>query len=333
MRRLLNKRVISRISPPLKNFNHGHRSFPSLTAEFSSSSLRTMVATATAPRLTELNFPITPVPKNPLGEGKYIRNAAALIIGDEILNGKVQDKNTQYFATFCFQQGIDLKRVEVIPDDEAEIIEAARRMVQKYDIVITSGGIGPTHDDITYESLAKAFGQDLEYHEETLHRMTETNKTRAWVSLQNKEQITAQHRMALFPNKSEVIFPCPDIWTPVVRLEGKLCVLPGVPMLFRKMLQELAPLLPLPPPHERPFRYQIFTDSPESSIAPFLTALQERVKNDGIRIGSYPFFGRGVCVSLIGLDKPSILALGGEVIKETGGYIITEKELDEMRQA
>ena len=71
---------------------------------------------------------------------------------------------------------------------------------------------------------------------------------------------------------------------------------------------------------------------PESSIAPFLTSLQERVKNDGVRIGSYPFFGRGVCVSLIGLDKPSILALGEEVAKETDGYIITEKELEAMKQ-
>lgn len=72
---------------------------------------------------------------------------------------------------------------------------------------------------------------------------------------------------------------------------------------------------------------------PESSIAPFLTALQERVKDDGVRIGSYPFFGRGVCVSLIGLDEQSILALGKEVVKETDGYIVTEKELDEMKQA
>ena len=119
-------------------------------------------------------------------------------------------------------------------------------------------------------------------------------------------------------------------------------------MLFRKMLQELAPLLPLPPPHERPFRYQIFTkygatshlppcadarySLAESSIAPFLTSLQERVKNEGVRIGSYPFFGRGVCVSLIGLDKPYILALGEEVAKETEGYVVTEKELEAMKQ-
>ena len=125
MKRLLNKEVILRISSPLINSTHGHRNI-SPTAAFSSASPKTTIATATAPRLTELNFQITPVPKNPLGEGKYIRTAAALIIGyslietllpqrqlndqnsDEILNGKVLDKNTQYFATFCFQQGIDL---------------------------------------------------------------------------------------------------------------------------------------------------------------------------------------------------------------------------------
>ena len=126
MKRLLDKGVILRISPLLINSTHGRRNIPSLTAAFFSSSFKTMVAVTTAPRLTELTFPITPVPENPLGEGKFIRTAAALIIGyvhtespvssrrlkdpnsDEILNGKVLDKNTQYFATFCFQQGIDL---------------------------------------------------------------------------------------------------------------------------------------------------------------------------------------------------------------------------------
>ena len=67
--------------------------------------------------------------------------------------------------------------------------------------------------DITYKSLAKAFGQELEYHEETLYRMTETSEARAWASLRNREQISARHRMALFPNKAEVIFASPDIWT------------------------------------------------------------------------------------------------------------------------
>ncbi|PSR76937.1 hypothetical protein PHLCEN_2v8133 [Hermanssonia centrifuga] len=92
------------------------------------------------------NFPISEVPKNPLGEGRYIKTAAALIIGDEILNGKTLDRNSNYFARYCFERGVDLKRIEVIADDEDEIVEASRKMVKNYDFVITSGGIGPTHD-------------------------------------------------------------------------------------------------------------------------------------------------------------------------------------------
>lgn len=128
MKRHLPDRVILGIFPLLQNSKHGHRDTSSFKVNFSSASRKSMVAVATTPRLTELNFPITPVPKNPLGEGKYIRTAAALIIGDEILNGKVQDKNTQYFATFCFQQGIELKRVEVIPDGEDEMYDVTESL-------------------------------------------------------------------------------------------------------------------------------------------------------------------------------------------------------------
>jgi len=75
-----------------------------------------------------------------------IRTAGCLIIGDEILNGKTIDTNSAYFAKYCFELGIDLKRIEVIADNEDEIFEASRRMVANYDFVISSGGIGPTHD-------------------------------------------------------------------------------------------------------------------------------------------------------------------------------------------
>ena len=169
-------------------------------------------------------------------------------------------------------------------------------MVKLYDFVITSGGIGPTHDgkinqfsqsredsnvrvpDITYASLAKSFNQSLIHHKETLHRMHEMSKHR-WASLaqQNPEQRAARERMALFPDNAEVLFIAPDVWVvspsiahtdysglnnllqPVVRLEGKLCVFPGIPKLFQRMLTGLTPFLPLPPPHERPYRQQIFT--------------------------------------------------------------------------
>lgn len=124
-------------------------------------------------------FKASPVPK--FGD-KYVKTAACLIIGDEVLNGtqrimtpehraiavssrmsadvdhvkgKTKDSNSNFLAKMLFDLAVDLKRIEVIADDEAEISEAVRRMSKAYDLVITSGGIGPTHDDVTYESIAK----------------------------------------------------------------------------------------------------------------------------------------------------------------------------------
>ncbi|KAH7912853.1 MoaB/Mog domain-containing protein [Hygrophoropsis aurantiaca] len=301
--------------------------------------IRTMSSSATNSQSTtasvflDYNFSISPIPKNPLGEGKHIKTAAALIIGDEILNGKTLDRNSNYFARFCFEQGIDLKRIEVIADDEDEIIEASRRMVQRYDFVITSGGIGPTHDDITYASLAKSFEQGLTYHPETLARMEETGKHRKWVGKQTEDQKTARKRMALFPDAAEVLFVASDIWVPVIRLEGKLCIFPGIPSLFQKMLDNLKPFLPLPPDHLRPFRLQVFTPLPESSIAPFLTDLQKRVHSEGIRIGSYPVLQQGVYVSLIGANRDRVKTLGEEVESEVQGRVVTEEEAEAKRKS
>ncbi|KAH0831279.1 Molybdopterin binding protein [Lanmaoa asiatica] len=294
------------------------------------------------------DFTVSPIPTNPLGDGKYIQTAGALIIGyvsppspctslsdhsDEILNGKTLDRNSNYFARFCFEHGIDLKRIEVIADDEDEIVEASRRMVERYDLVITSGGIGPTHDDITYASLAKAFQQELSYHAETLTRMEALIRLRPSFSQQNDEQRTARKRMALFPHAAEVLFVAPDIWVPVVRLEGKLCVFPGIPSLFQKLLDSLKLFLPLPPPHARPCRLQVFTSLPESSIAPYLTTLQKRVTSEGIQIGSYPLLHRGVYVSLIGANRDRLLEFAQEVEKEIQGRIVSEEEAEAKRRS
>jgi len=286
---------------------------------------------AFTPFASDNRFELSPVPPNPLGEGRWIKTAAALVIGDEILNGKTHDRNSHYFARYCFENGIELKRVEVIPDEEGEIIDASRRMVRKYDFVITSGGIGPTHDDITYASLAKAFNQPLVHHAETLRRMAELIKHRSWMHTQNKEQKRARERMALFPSNAEMLFIARDIWVPVVRLEGKLCVLPGIPGLFQKMLDGLKAFLPLPPPSERSSRHQIFTPLPESSIAPYLTELQKRVKVEGVRVGSYPLINKGVFVSLIGRNEGRIRELGKEVEEQTQGRAVTEQEVREAK--
>ncbi|KAF9565561.1 Molybdopterin binding protein [Agrocybe pediades] len=316
-----------------------------MSSESSSSSPNPPSSTAAVGSSTQLKpppvtFPVSPVPANPLGEGHYIRTAAALIIGDEILNGKTHDRNSHCFAQYCFEHGIDLKRIEVIADNTEEIVEASRRLVKNYDFVITSGGIGPTHDDITYESLAKAFDQKLVHHEETIRRLTEMSKHRKWVGTQNAEQLAATHRMALFPENAEVIFVAEDIWVPVVRLAGKLCIFPGIPALFQKMLHSLTDFIPLPPKNERPLRIQIFTDRPESMIAPYLTSLQERLRPHGIQVGSYPILYKGVFVSLIGRDLSSktlpgekdkgkvwLAEVAQEVEREIGGRIVSEEEV------
>ncbi|KAG7095806.1 hypothetical protein E1B28_006506 [Marasmius oreades] len=310
-------------------------------------------ASTTTNKLAHTGFEVTPVPKTLLEKTKPIRTAACLVIGDEILNGKTMEKNSHYFAKYCFDFGIDLKRVEVIPDDEAEIIAASRRLVEQYDFVVTTGGIGPTHDDITYASLARAFNQNLQHHEETLRRMNEMNKNRAWMASMDAEQRDATKRMALFPEKAEVIFIGRDIWVPVVRLEGKLCVFPGIPALFQKMLDGLTDYLPLLPPSERPLRIQIFTERPESMIAPYLTSLQARLKADGIQVGSYPVLNQGVFVSLIGRDIPSFVGssttngkklkkgppriwlaeVAKEVEREVGGRVVSEEEVAEKKEA
>jgi len=281
---------------------------------------------------------------NPLGEGNYIKTAGCIIIGDEVLNGKTKDTNSNFFAQYCFDLGIELKRIEVIADDEDEIVEAARRFTKNYDFVITSGGIGPTHDDITYSSLGAAFNLPLVHHQETMKRMwtLASAEKRELMSNAPEGEKEARNRMALFPTaeegkdgaeKSEVLFVKEEMWVPVVRLGGKLCVFPGIPKLFQQLLHGLTPYLPLPPASAKPFRHLIFTDKAESAIAPYLTELQAKVKKEGIRVGSYPFLFKGVHVSLIGHDIERIRELGQEVVKELDGKVVAEGQLGAEQEA
>ncbi|KAF8688485.1 Molybdopterin binding protein, partial [Rhizoctonia solani] len=249
--------------------------------------------TLTPPPSAPISLPVSPIPAGD-GNPKTIKTAACLIIGDEILNGKTHDSNSNYFAKFCFERGVALKRIEVIADDEGEIVEASRRMVKNYDFVVTSGGIGPTHDDITYASLGVAFNNPLVLHQPTLERMYEMSKHRPETLNQTQEQRTARERMALLPEGpgAEALFVCEDLWVPVSRLQGKLYVLPGVPSLFQKLLDGMVPFLSLPDDSE------------------------PRVKPEDIQVGSYPTVGKGVTVSLIGRDSARLEELALEVAKE-----------------
>lgn len=222
--------------------------------------------------------------------------------------------------------------MEVIADDEDEIVEAVRRMASKYELVMTSGGIGPTPDDITYQSIAKAFGNgDLEYHDETLRRMQENLKARRRdVTEQTEDMLTARKRMALFPaTHAEVIFPTKELWVPVVRMNGRVIILPGVPRLCEALIDGMEKYTPIDPNRPRPYRLLVHTKWPESNISPFLVKLTERCKAEGIKVGSYPKWNNGVDVSLIGNDLERLQELGREVEKEVEGTITSQGKIGE----
>nr|XP_023907995.1 uncharacterized protein YMR178W-like [Quercus suber] len=261
---------------------------------------------------------------------RTINTAACLIIGDEVLGGKTVDTNSAWFAKYCFSLGISLRRVEVIADDESEIIEAVRRMSSNYDLVVTSGGIGPTHDDITYQSIARAFDLPLVLHEKGLEKMKALSKPRpgqenfSWDV--DSPARTAKLRMMQLPydkdrpDEEQVVFPAEDLWVPINIVEGNIHILPGIPRLFEKMLTGLKPsLLPrlTDPEGKGVHRIIISTPLPESEVAGYLTELSGKVESKGVKVGSYPRWGKSRnTVTLVGRDKDFMETLVAEV--ETG---------------
>jgi molybdopterin-biosynthesis enzyme MoeA-like protein len=189
----------------------------------------------------------------------------------------------------------------------------------------------------TYPSIAKAFDQSLVYHEETLKRM-ELLSLRKFDNKPTDEATIARKRMALFPEKAEVLFPAKDLWVPVVIANRNVYILPGVPPLFTTLLSSLKPIIaPCVPPGRRQHRLIIATEEPESVIAPFLADLQKRVVGEGIKVGSYPKWQGGVKVSLLGRDRERLQALVKEVEEGINGVRARDEDEDreerERRQA
>lgn len=270
---------------------------------------------------------------------RTIHTAACLIIGDEVLGGKTVDTNSAYMAKFCFGLGMAMKRVEVIADDEEEIIEAVRRMSNNYDFVVTSGGIGPTHDDITYQSIAKAFGLKLKLHQEAYDKMKKLSKPHpnqpnfSWDV--DSPARKAKLRMIELPTddsrdlKQQVLFPCDDLWVPVACINGNVHILPGVPRLFQQLLDGMKPLLRprlTDPEGKGIHRIIISTPQPESEVAPYLTELAARVEPKGVKVGSYPRWGKKHnTVTLVGRDRELLESLVAEVEKNVEGKRVKEE--------
>ena len=205
-------------------------------------------------------------------------NAAILIIGNEILSGRTQDSNTSTIALWLNNIGVSVKEVRVIPDVELTIIETVNHLRKVNDYVFTTGGIGPTHDDITSESISKAFNLDYEIHKEAFKILESYYKP--------GEFNEGRQKMVWMPKDAELILN-PTSGAPGFNIENVFC-LPGVPSILKSMLGSLknkivggAPIL----------SETISLRTVESEIAKSLTNVQDN--NKDVEIGSYPFFQAG----------------------------------------
>ena len=205
-------------------------------------------------------------------------NAAILIIGNEILSGRTQDTNTSTLAIWLNTIGVKVEEVRVIPDIEKTIIDTLNFFRTNYDYVFTSGGIGPTHDDITAESVSKAFGIKYEMHKEAFKILQ--------VYYKSGEFNEGRQKMVWMPENANLILN-PTSGAPGFNVENVFC-LPGVPSILKAMLGGIQnkivggdPILSL----------TINLRTVESEIAKSLSEVQN--KNTDVEIGSYPFFRQG----------------------------------------
>jgi molybdenum cofactor synthesis domain-containing protein len=206
-----------------------------------------------------------------------IVTAAVLVIGDEILSGRTKDKNIGYIADYLTAIGIDLKEVRVVSDDEPAIVDALNALRKNYTYVFTTGGIGPTHDDITADCIAKAFGVSIDHHP----RAVEILKER--MAKIGGELNEARLRMARIPKGAELVHNkvsgAPGFWI------GNVIVMAGVPSIMQAMLDEVAPKLKT---GTKLLSETICADAKEGDIGTEL-GLIAKAHAETI-IGSYPFF-------------------------------------------
>jgi molybdenum cofactor synthesis domain-containing protein len=208
-----------------------------------------------------------------------IWTAALLVIGDEILSGRTQDKNVAQVAAWLNRQGIRLEEVRVVPDVGARIASAVNELRRTYDYVMTTGGIGPTHDDITVDSIAAAFEVPVIVHPEARRILEDYYAARGGVT-------DARLRMARVPEGAELL-PNPTSGAPGVRMDN-VFILAGVPSIAAAMMEALDGKLE----GGRPMvSATVGAYAAESEVADLLR--EAEAANDGVAIGSYPFFKDG----------------------------------------
>jgi len=212
-----------------------------------------------------------------MSQPKEIVTAATLVIGDEILSGRTKDKNVGYIADYLTAIGIDLKEVRVVADDESAIVDALNTLRAKYTYVFTTGGIGPTHDDITADCVAKAFGVALPYHPDAIALIKER------LAKTGGELNEARMRMARIPEGAKLVANkvsgAPGFWI------GNVITMAGIPTVMQAMLDEVAPRLKT---GTKLMSETIRADLKEGDVGTELGAIAKA--NPEAIIGSYPFF-------------------------------------------
>lgn len=215
-----------------------------------------------------------------MADTSKVWTAALVVIGDEILSGRTEDRNVAQVARWLNSQGIRLEEVRIVADEEQAIVKAVNSLRQDHNYVFTTGGIGPTHDDITVDSIAAAFGVPVIVHPEARQILQDYYSTRP------PGLTEARLRMARVPAGAELI-PNPTSGAPGVRM-GNVYILAGVPNIAKAMLEALEGRLE----GGRPIvSVTVRAHAAESDVADLLKQVQD--EHPGVAIGSYPFYRDG----------------------------------------
>jgi molybdenum cofactor synthesis domain-containing protein len=212
------------------------------------------------------------------GAAPEMVSAAILVIGDEILSGRTKDKNIGYIAEYLTNIGVDVREVRVVPDIEAEIVAALDALRTRYTYVFTTGGIGPTHDDITADSVAKAFGVPID--------VDPRARAMLLTRIAEKDLNEARLRMARIPAGADLI-PNKVSSAPGFRI-GNVHVMAGVPAIMQSMLDEVAPTLKT---GVKMLSESVRADLREGDIGGPLGVIAKA--HPDVMIGSYPFQDEG----------------------------------------
>lgn len=212
--------------------------------------------------------------------------AAILVIGNEVLSGKVVDTNSPYLCRELRQLGVDVERILTIPDDIEGIAREVRALSAGYDLVFTSGGIGPTHDDMTMDGVALAFGVPLERNQSMIDRVERH---------QSKPANASQVKMAMIPQGAQLV-DAGDLWFPVVIVKN-VHIFPGIPELLRKKFESVRERF-----HGVPVLLKnVFVKRRESEIAHSLNELVAEFP--ALMLGSYPKIGEEMFHVLLTLES------------------------------